>query len=270
MIHPTAYVDKTAQIADDAEIGPMAYVGPECIIHPRVNVGAKATVECYTEIGEDTVLSPNAHVGGAPQDIGYKGEPTKLIIGKRNIIREFCTIHRATMKEDLITVVGDDCYLMSGVHIAHDCKIGNSVIMANYATLGGHTQVDDYAFVSGLVGVHQFVRMGTMAMIAALARVGKDIPPYCIAYNDAIVGLNVVAMRRHGVSAAARAEIKKAVKILTDNSILFEDLPAKFAELEQLDEIITFSEFVKRSKRSILRNLGTEERKADYSKSLGV
>lgn len=258
MIHPSAYIDKDCIIEDNVQIGPMAYVGPGCVLHSGVVIGAKATVELNTEIGENTVLSPNAHVGGAPQDIGYKGEPTRLIIGKNNIIREFVTIHRATTKEDGVTVVGDNCYFMIASHIAHDCKIGNGVIVTNCATLAGHIHVDDFAVISGLVGVHQFTRIGKMAMISALSRVGKDVPPYCTVFNDSIQGLNVVGMRRHNISAANRSELKKALQIFTDKSLLLEDAKEELSKLNQTDEIVEFRHFIEKSKRGIIRNTGKE------------
>ncbi|GAB7140180.1 acyl-ACP--UDP-N-acetylglucosamine O-acyltransferase [Deferribacterales bacterium RsTz2092] len=256
MIHSTAYVDKTAEVAADAEIGQMAYVGPRCIIHSGVKVGAKATVEVDTEVGEGTYVYPNAHIGGDPQDVSYRGEPSKLIIGKRNKIREFVTMHRATNKEDGTTVVGDDNLFMAYVCISHDCKIGSRTIMANCATLAGHVHVADDAVISGLIGIHQFVHIGELAMVAALSRISKDVPPYCTVLHNNIVSMNTIGLRRHGVDEHARAELKKAFEIFIDKNILVKDLPSRFAELEQTREVKVFSDFVTQSKRSVIRNFG--------------
>ncbi len=254
MIHPTAVIDSTAELAPDVEVGPLVYIGPHCILHEGVKIGAKATVECHTEIGAGTLLSPNAHVGGAPQDIAYKGEATKVKIGKNCVIREFSTIHRATVKEDWLTEIGDSCYIMASAHVAHDCKVGNNVILAGYAALSGHVHVGDYVFISGLVGVHQFVRIGESAMVSAVSRTGKDVLPYCIVLDDTIVNLNIVGMRRRGFPAEVRSEIKKAVQIFTDKSLLLAEAKDKLAELEQYPEIVTIREFIENSKRGIIRN----------------
>ena len=254
MIHPTAVVDSTVELAPNVEVGALAYIGPHCTLHEGVKVGAKATVECYSEIGAGTVLSPNAHVGGAPQDIAYKNEATKVKIGENCVIREFSTIHRASIKEDWLTEIGDNCYIMASAHVAHDCKVGNNVILAGYSALSGHVQVGDNVFISGLVGIHQFVRIGTGAMISAVSRTGKDVLPYCIVLDDAIVNLNVIGMRRRGFSAEVRSEIKKAVYIFTDKSLLLSEAKEKMAELVQFPEIVTIREFINNSKRGIIRN----------------
>ncbi|MDR2884569.1 MAG: acyl-ACP--UDP-N-acetylglucosamine O-acyltransferase [Deferribacteraceae bacterium] len=255
MIHPTAYIDPSAELASDVEVGPMAYIGAGCVLHSGVKIGAKATVECYTEIGEGTMLSPNAHIGGAPQDVSYKGEPTRLKVGKNCIIREFATMHRASTKEDGITVVGDNGFFMAYSHLAHDCKVGDNVIIAGGSQISGHTQVGDYVVISGLVGTHQFSRVGKGAMISALSRSGKDVPPFCTVLNDVIVSLNVVGMRRRGINAETRAEIKRAVNILTDKSLLLNDAREKLGELVQFPEIVEFRNFVNvDSKRGIIRS----------------
>ena len=241
------------------EIGPMAYVGPRCILHDRVRIGAQAMVEKDTEVGEDTYIYPNAYVGCDPQDVSYGGEQSRLIIGKRNKIREFTNIGRGTAKEELLTVIGDDNLIMAGVHIAHDCRLGNNIIMANYAAAAGHVRIEDHAFISALVGIHQFVRIGAQCMISASGKISKDVPPFCTVDSDAIIGMNIVGMRRRDVSAAARTELKKAVRILTDRSIPFDQLQERFAELEQFDEIKQFAAFITHSKRSIIRKAGREE-----------
>jgi UDP-N-acetylglucosamine acyltransferase len=242
------------------EVGFGAYIGAGCKLNSGVKIGAKATVECYTEIGEGTLLSPNAHIGGAPQDISYRGEETRLIVGKNNVIREFATMHRASTKEDGVTIVGDNNYFMAYSHIAHDCRIGNNTIIAGGSQISGHIKIDDFVFISGLVGMHQFIKIGKMAMVSALSRTGKDVPPFCTALNDVIISLNVVAMRRNGIKADARAEIKKAVGILTDKSLSLANVDEKLQELTQFQEIIEFREFVGlEHKRGLVRTASWEE-----------
>jgi UDP-N-acetylglucosamine acyltransferase len=238
----------------------MAYIGAGCILHCGVKIGAKATVECYTEIGEGTMLSPNAHIGGAPQDITYKGENTRLKVGKNNVIREFATMQRASTKEDGVTIVGDNNYFMAYSHIAHDCKIGNNVIIAGVSQISGHIKVDDFVFVSGLVGMHQFIDIGKMSMVSALSRTGKSVPPFCTALNDVIISLNIVGMRRNGIKADARTEIKRAVHILTDKSLSLNEAREALKGLTQFPEIVEFREFVEREhKRGIVRTASWEE-----------
>lgn len=256
-IDSTAIIDKSAIISDSAIIAPRAYIGKNCIIGDNVQIGFNAVVECNTEICEGTILTANAHVGGAPQDTSYKNEDTKLKIGKNCIIREFAPIHRATIKEDWLTEIGDDCMIMANAHIAHDCKVGNGVIMAGGSMLGGHVQVDDNAFISGALGVHQFVRIGTMAMVGGLSRVTLDVPPYCMvqgAEKCVVQGLNAVGLRRRGVSRESMRELKRALHIFLDTSMLLVNAKAKLGELEQYPEVIKFREFIEAtSKRGLMR-----------------
>jgi UDP-N-acetylglucosamine acyltransferase len=253
VIHPTAVIEDSAVVSPLAQIGAFAYIGAGSHIHDHVKIGVHAVIERNTEIGEATEIFPCACIGCAPQDIGYKGEETYVKIGRNNIIREFVTIHRATVKADKVTQIGDNCYLMANVHIAHDCKLGNNIIMANGASLSGHVQVDDNAVFSGILGVHQFVRIGKLAMISALSRISRDVPAYCTIYDDKIEGLNVVGLRRSGVSAQVRSELKKALKIFLDRSITVNVAHERLAELVQYDEIKIFRESCKGSVRSVIR-----------------
>jgi UDP-N-acetylglucosamine acyltransferase len=253
VIHPTAVVEALAEVSPLAEIGAFVYIGAGSLIRDHVKIGAHAVIEGNTEIGEGTEIFPCACIGCAPQDIGYKGEETYVKIGKNNVIREFATIHRATVKASKVTEIGDNCYLMANVHIAHDCKLGNNIIMANGACLSGHVQVGDSAVFSGILGVHQFVRIGTMAMISGLSRISKDVPAYCTAYDDKIEGLNVIGLRRNGISSEVRAELKKALKIFLDKSITVNEAHTRLAELVQYDEIKIFLDSCKDSIRGVIR-----------------
>lgn len=256
-IHSSAYVDKSAEVSPSAEIGAEAYIGRNCVIKDNVKIGFRAVVECNTEIGEGTVLSANAQIGGAPQDYSYKGEDTKLIIGKNCVIREFAPIHRATTKEEWKTVIGDGCYIMALTHIGHDCVFGNEVTLTGGTLVPGHVHVDDFAVISGYAGIHQWVRIGTMAMAAAQCHASFDIPPYCIVGNymnkGKIEGLNSVALRRRGVSPEARTELKRALKIFLDKSLLLSEAKEKLGELVQYPEIKIFREFLENSKRGVTR-----------------
>ena len=156
-IHPTAIIDKNAKINDEVNIGPYCFVGPNVNLSNGVKLRSHVTVGGFTSIGENTEVFPFASIGWEPQDLKYRGEESKLIIGKNNVIREHVTMNPGTEGGGMVTVTGDDCLFMASAHIAHDCKIGNSVILANNATLGGHVEVGDFAFIAGLSAVHQFV-----------------------------------------------------------------------------------------------------------------
>ncbi|ADD69054.1 acyl-(acyl-carrier-protein)--UDP-N-acetylglucosamine O-acyltransferase [Denitrovibrio acetiphilus DSM 12809] len=256
MINKGAIIDPSCEIADSAEIAAGAYIGKNCVIGENVQIGYNAVVESNTTIGDGTVLSPNAHIGGAPQDYSFRGEDTKLIIGKNCVIREFATIHRASTKEDVWeTVVGDDCFIMAYAHIGHDCKLGNNITLTNYVSFGGHCHVGSNVVAGGYAGCHQFTRIGTGAMLGARVNVSKDIPPFCMAVGipARIEGLNVVGLKRRGVKPDARLELKRAMAILRDLKIKLADVPDKLAELEQFEEVKIFIDFLKDSKRGFTR-----------------
>lgn len=180
-------IHSTAIISPDAVIEEETSIGPFCIINDRAHIkkGSKlisnVIIEGNTEIGENCIIYPFTSIGLPPQDLKYRGEPTGVKIGNNNTIREYITIHRASVGGDGQTTIRDNNFLMAYVHIAHDCKIGNSVIMANVATLAGHVVVEDHAYIGGLVAVHQFTRIGAYTMVGGFSGVGQDIPPYMIA-----------------------------------------------------------------------------------------
>lgn len=254
MISPLAYVDPSSEVHETAEVERGAYIGKNCKIGAGVKVGVNAVVECHTEVGEGTVLCANAHVGGAPQDTGFKGEDTRLVIGKNCVVREFATIHRATTKENWVTTVGDSCYLMTGAHIAHDSVIGNNVIFTNYTATAGHVHVGDFTVFGGYAAVHQFTRIGSGCMLGNRASVTKDLPHFCLFADGGIAGLNIIGLRRRGVSADARLELKKAIHIYGDLSNKLEEVPALLKELTQFEEIKMFIDFIEApSKRGFIR-----------------
>lgn len=255
-IHPTAIVDKEAEIEDGVVIGPYCIVGNAARIKKGVRLISNVIIEGRTEIGEDTIIYPFTSIGLPPQDLKYKGEDTGVIIGKKNIIREYITIHRASVGGDGFTVIGDNNFLMAYVHIAHDCKIGNSVLMANAATLAGHVKVEDHAVIGGLVAVHQFTRIGSYAMVGGFSGVGQDIPPYMIASGARarLFGLNTVGLKRHGFSEETLSELKRAYKILFREKRTLKDAIKKIqAELPYSEEIRHLIEFIEENKRGICR-----------------
>src|SRR5574344_403286 len=210
MIDKTAVVDSSAQIAEDAFIGPSVVIGKDVKIGSGVKILGHAYLECC-EIGEGTKISSFATIGTAPQDLGYKNEPTKVIIGKNCWIKENVTVHRAANAGDLTTRVGDKCLLMVGSHVAHNCVLEDEVILANLATLGGHVHVGFGAFVGGMSVFHQNVRIGSMAIVSGFSAARQDILPYSKSDGRPAfpAGINVVALRRRGVEQEQSTEIDR-------------------------------------------------------------
>ncbi|MBN1872211.1 MAG: acyl-ACP--UDP-N-acetylglucosamine O-acyltransferase [Candidatus Omnitrophica bacterium] len=213
-IHPTAVINPNAEIADDVEVGPYAVIEDNVKIGPRVNIMARAYICRYTEIDEETEIHMGGVIGHLPQDLAFRKKRSFLKIGKRNIIREYATIHRGT-QEDSETRIGDDNFIMGFVHIGHNCRIGNNVTIANATTLAGYVELDNRVFISAHVVVHQFVRIGTLSMIGGKSRITKDVLPYMLVNgNSTVYGLNIVGLRRAQFSAETRNRIKMAHKII--------------------------------------------------------
>ncbi len=255
-IHNTAIVDKAALIDEDVSIGPFCIVGGGVKIGRGTRLLSNVIIEGRTEIGQGCTFYPFTSIGLPPQDSKYKGEDTALSIGNRNIVREYTTIHRASVGGDGTTVVGDDNFLLAYVHIAHDCKIGSHVIMTNAATLGGHVVVEDHAYIGGLVAIHQFTRIGSYSMVGGFSGIGQDIPPYMMASGARakLFGLNTVGLKRHGFSDETIAELKKAYKILFREKRTMKDAIKKVqTDLPYTDEIRHLIEFIEKNKRGICR-----------------
>lgn len=252
-IDKTAIIDKSAQIADDVEIGPNVIIGKDVILHSGVKILGSAYLE-YCEIGEGTVINPFASIGTAPQDLGYKGEPTRVIVGKNCLIKENVTINRAANCGDLTTTVGNKCLLMVGSHVAHNCKLADEVILANLATLGGHVQVGFGAFVGGMCVFHQNIRIGEMAIVSGFSAARQDILPYskCDGRPAIPSGINAIALKRRGVAQEERTAINQAFKLLISKDYNTTQAIEKIkAELPMNQYIEKMIEFVQASKRGV-------------------
>ena len=245
-----AYVDSTAQIGENVIIEPFAYVGKDAIIEDNVIIKANARVE-HATIGAGSVISTGAVVGSEPQDLGYKGEPTRVLLGKGCQIREHATINRAS-GEGNNTIVGDRCLLMTGSHVAHNCVLGDEVIFANLVTIAGHCHVGMGAFIGGMCVVHQNVRIGEMVICSGFSGTRQDIPPYAKVDGRpmTIYGTNVIGLRRRGLSQDERTSLKRAYKYLWySNLTLSEGIKAVRENVEMnkyVENLLNFCETTKR------------------------
>lgn len=258
-IHPTALISDTAQLADDVRVGPFAVIegpvtiGPGCVIHPHVHLMGPLVLGANNDIGTGSVL------GGAPQHLGYKGEQTAVEIGDNNIFREHVTVHRA-MPVGVgpgtgVTRIGSRNLFMAGAHVAHDCVVGNDIVMANAALLGGHVTVGDRALISGNSAVHQFCRVGRLALLSGASGSSKDIPPFWVMQDvNYVRGLNLVGMKRAGIPSPEVIAVRKAFRIiyLTRPALpLSAALLRIEAELGQFAAVRELVEFIRTSKRGI-------------------
>lgn len=245
-IHPTAIVDPACEIADDVEIGPYCVVGPDVVLDQGVRLIAHVYVERLTRIGAGTVVYPFVALGAPGQDTSYKGEPTRLEIGARNVIREQASMHRGTVRGRGVTRVGDGCLFMAQSHVGHDCIVGDGVIVAQGATLGGHVSVADGANLGGLCAIHQRVRVGRGAFIGGLAAVMGDVIPFGVAIGNhaRLAGLNMVGLKRRGLSRAELHALRAVYRALFEGEgVLAERVAAAaqaFADQPPAMEIIDF------------------------------
>lgn len=251
-IDKTAIIHKSAEIAEDAIIGPNVIIGENVKIGSGVKIIANTYLE-FCEIGEGTSISPFATIGTPPQDLGYKNEPTKAIVGKNCLIRENVTINRAS-GEGKETVVGNKCLLMTGSHVAHNCHLADEVILANLATLGGHVSVGFAAFVGGMSVFHQNIRIGEMSIISGFSASRQDVLPYskCDGRPAVPTGMNVVALKRRGVSQEDRTIMNEAYKVLISSeyntSQAIEKVKSELKTNKYVDKMI---EFIQSSKRGV-------------------
>jgi UDP-N-acetylglucosamine acyltransferase len=246
-IHPTAIVEPGARLAASVKIGPFCLVGAEVELGEGVELLSHVVVAGRTSVGAGTRILPFAVIGHPPQDMKYRGEKSRLIIGRNNVIREHVTMNPGTEGGGMVTQVGDDCLFMVGVHVAHDCILGNNVIMANNATLAGHVVIGDHAVFGGLSAVHQFVRIGPHAMVGGVSGVERDVIPYGSVVGDRarLSGLNIVGMQRRGFSREDIQALRTAYQMLfgSETGTLVErrDAVAKrFGEVQPVREVLDF------------------------------
>ncbi len=256
MIHPTAIIDPGARLAPDVKVGPYSIIGADVEIGAGTVVGPHVVIQGPTRIGRENRIFQFASVGDIPQDKKYAGEPTTLIIGDRNTIRECCTINRGTVQDRGSTVIGSDNWIMAYVHIAHDCVIGDKTILANNTSLAGHVTVDDYAILGGFTLVHQFCQIGAHCFTAMNSVISKDVPPYVMVSGHMAEphGLNTEGLKRRGFSPEALSALKRAYKLLYRENLTIDQAKAAIAELAQTHpEVAVMSEFLERVTRGIVR-----------------
>lgn len=245
-IHPTAIVDPAASLGEDVKIGPYCIVGADVVLGDGVTLHSHVVVDGRTEIGAGTEIFPFASIGMQPQDLKYKGEPSTLIIGRNNRIREHVTMNPGTEGGGMETRVGDNGLFMVGAHVAHDCIVGNNVIMANNATLAGHVVLEDFAIIGGLSAIHQFVRIGKHAMVGGMSGVENDVIPYGSVMGDRarLSGLNIVGLKRRGFNKEDVHNLRRAYRMLfADEGTMGErvqDVAKLFDDNSGVMEIVEF------------------------------
>jgi UDP-N-acetylglucosamine acyltransferase len=255
-IHPNAVVSPKAKIADGVSIGPFSVIGEKVEIGKDTVIDSHVVIDGCTVIGERNRIYPYVSLGLPPQDIGYSGEDTRLLIGDENVIREFVTVNRATTKQDWVTTIGNNNYLMAYAHVAHDCTLGDSIIMSNAATLGGHIEIGDKAIIGGLVAIHQFVRVGAYAFIGGMTATVKDIPPFMMAsgIRAKLYGLNMTGLKREGFSKEQIDGLKKAYQIIwRDHHLMDEALQRVREEIAPFEELDILLDFLTSSKRGVVK-----------------
>jgi UDP-N-acetylglucosamine acyltransferase len=256
MIHQTAIIERGAEVDSSAEIGPYAVIGPKVRIGPRTRIGPHAVIEGDTQLGAGNVVFQFASVGAIPQDLKYAGEPTRLVIGDENSIREFATVHLGTAQGGGVTRIGNKCLLMANSHVAHDVQLGDGCILANSVAVAGHCIIEDHVIFGGLSAVHQFTRIGRLAFVSGGAMVTQDVAPYVTVQGDRaeVVGLNTVGLTRARFSGEQMARVKSAYKILYRSKMGLREavahVKAEHGGNAEIDHLVAFLEG---SERGILR-----------------
>lgn len=245
-IHPTSIVETGARIDEGVRIGPWCHVGPEVTLGPRVHLKSHAVVTGWTDLGEGTEVFPFACVGEVPQDLKYRGERTRLVVGRRCRIREGATLNTGTEGGGGITRVGDDCLLMTGAHVGHDALLGDRVILANQSAIAGHCQIGDDVIVGGLSGVHQWVRVGRGAIIGAVTMVTNDVLPHGLVQGPRgqLDGLNLVGLKRRGVERSEITALRAAYQMLAQGEGSFIERARRLADESDSPHVREMVEFV--------------------------
>ena len=260
LIHPTALIDGNAQLDSSVRVGPYAVIGPKVRIGANTSIGAHCVITGDTRIGCDNQIFQFASLGAQPQDKKYAGEPTRLEIGDRNTVREFCTFNTGTVQDAGVTRIGSDNWIMAYVHIAHDCIVGDSTILANNATLAGHVHLGDWVILGGLTGVHQFTHVGAHAMAGFASHISQDVPPFMMVDGNplAVRGFNAEGLRRRGFSAQRVAAIKQMHRLLYRQGLTLEaakdEILALRAEMpDAAADVDSMLDFLRHSTRGIVR-----------------
>lgn len=258
-IHPTAVIHPSAKLDPSVKVGPHAVIGEDVTIGAGSSIGAHVVVERAT-LGKNCRLYPGCFVGTAPQDLKYKDEPTRLVMGDNCTVRECVTLNRGTTATGE-TRIGNNCLFMAYSHVAHDCRVGNGVILVNCVPLAGHVEVGDFAVLGGLSAVHQFVRIGRFVMASGGSMIGKDVPPFCTCQGDraTLRGLNNVGLRRSGMTRETIGAIKDAYKTLYMSGLLLADALKKLQASGGPAEVLEMAAFIERSKRGVMRPAGGSE-----------
>ena len=256
MIHPTAIVDPGARLADDVEIGPWSIIGADVEIGAGTRIDSHVVIEGPTSIGRDNRFHAFGSIGGDPQDKKFAGERSRLEVGDRNTVREYCTLNRGTAHGGGVTRIGDDNWIMAYCHVAHDCVVGSHTVMANASTLAGHVEVGDYVTCGAFTVVHQFCKIGSHAFTAMGTVVFKDVPPFVtVAGNSAEPhGLNSEGLRRRGIDAETIRALRRAYKVIYRQALTLEQAQAELAESGNgCAEVGMLLEFLRASTRGIVR-----------------
>ena len=251
MIHQTAIIDPKAIISKNVKIGAYSVIGPEVVIGDNTEIQSHVSIVGHTKIGTNNKIYPFASIGNDPQDMKYKGEKTSLIIGNNNIIREYVTINPGTVQGGGTTSVGNDNLLMIGAHIAHDCRLGNKIVIANNAAIAGHAVIEDNVILGGNCGVHQFTRIGKMAMIGGMTGVSRDVIPYGLSFGNRnyLGGINLVGLRRKNVTNKEILTLSEAYKEIFKNEHLHENLNKLNGEFKNNGFVKEVVDFINKDKK---------------------
>ena len=256
IIHPTAIVSSDADLGEGVEIGAYTIIGRDVRIGAHTAVASHAVIEEHTSIGEHCKIASFTSLGAIPQDLKFRGEESKVIIGNYNNIREFVTINRATREDIGATIIGDHNLIMAYCHVAHNCQLGNNIVLANATNLAGHILIEDYAVLGGLTGVHQFTRIGRHCMIGGASAVSKDIPPFVTASGNHVrlYGLNLIGMRRRGFKEETIKALQQAYRIIfMSHALLSHAVERVKKEVDAIPEIDQLLSFIQKSKRGVCR-----------------
>jgi UDP-N-acetylglucosamine acyltransferase len=260
LIHPSAIIDPRAQLDSTVEVGPYSIVGPHVSIGARTVVGPHVVIEGHTTIGEDNKFFQFSSIGAAPQDKKWSGEPTRLEVGDRNTVREFCTFNLGTAQDAGVTRLGSDNWISAYVHLAHDCQVGSNTIFSNNAQLAGHVEVGDWAILSGYAGVHQFCKIGAHAFVGMYTSLTQDVPPFVLVSGNpaGARGVNIEGLKRRGFTRAQIDAIRAAYKAVYRSGLTLEEAKAALAEMEAGDpdsaaQVRAFREFLGSATRGIVR-----------------